>query len=156
MHTASLQQNTEMSFYGNSSGRIGTLENRALIKSVKVFFLLGILLAMGTLTARTANPIDSLMQHKRVVLAMASLDKNLDWVTEQQIAITEIPAPEFHEAARGAYVGKLLGTSELNVHTNSVGNVTGERAGASSKGVVLVVAHLDTVFSAGTDVRVKH
>src|SRR5487761_7353 len=156
MRTASLRQNTEMSFYGDSGERIGAMENRTLTKSVKVFFLLGILLAMGTLTARAANPIDSLMQHKRVVLAMASLDKNLDWVTVQQIAITEIPAPEFHEAARGAYVAKLLGACGLEVHADSVGNVIGERAGASSKGVVLVVAHLDTVFSAGTDVRVKH
>ncbi|MHB8755236.1 MAG: M20/M25/M40 family metallo-hydrolase [Candidatus Acidiferrales bacterium] len=145
-----------MSFYGNSGERIGTMENRTFTKSVKVFFLLGILLAMGTLTARAANPIDSLMQHKRVVLAMASLDKNLDWVTEQQIAITEIPAPEFHEAARGAYVAKLLGACGLNVHTDSVGNVVGERAGAPSKDVMLIVAHLDTVFSEGTDVHVKH
>jgi len=156
MHIASLRQNSEMSFYGNSSGRPRSCQNRGLTKSVKVFFLLGILLAMGTLTARAANPIDSLMQHKRVVLAMASLDKNLDWVTEQQIAITEIPAPEFHEAARGAYVAKLLGACGLDVRTDSVGNVIGERAGASSKDVMLIVAHLDTVFSAATDVRVKH
>ena len=131
--------------------------NAAPIKSVKLFFLFGILLAMGTLTARAANPIDTLVQDKRVALAMSWLDKNLDWVTEQQIAITEIPAPEFHEAPRAAYVAKLLAASGLNVHTDSVGNVIGERGGSSakSKDVILVVAHLDTVFPAGTDVRVK-
>jgi len=125
---------------------------------VKLFFLFGILLVMGTLTARAANPIDTLVQDKRVALAMSWLDKNLDWVTEQQIAITEIPAPEFHEGPRAAYVAKVLAACGLDVRTDSVGNVIGERNGSSgkSKDVVLVVAHLDTVFPADTDVRVKH
>jgi acetylornithine deacetylase/succinyl-diaminopimelate desuccinylase-like protein len=125
---------------------------------VKVFFLFGILLAMVTLTTRAANPIDTLVQDKRVALAMSWLDKNADWVTEQQVAITEIPAPEFHEAQRAAYVAKLLAACGLDVHTDSVGNVIGERGTSSGKGkdVILVVAHLDTVFPADTDVRVKH
>lgn len=112
---------------------------------------------MGTLTARATNPIDSLVQDKRVVRAMSWLDKNLDWVTEQQIAITEIPAPEFREAERAAYVAKLLSASGLDVRTDSAGNAIGERNGSSgkSKNVVLVVAHLDTVFPADTDVHVK-
>jgi len=125
---------------------------------VKLFFLFGILLAMGTLTARAANPIDALVQDKRVASAMSWLDKNLDWVTEQQIAITEIPAPEFHEGPRAAYVAKVLAACGLDVRTDSVGNVIGERSSGSSgksKDVVLVVAHLDTVFPADTDVRVK-
>ena len=121
---------------------------------MKLFFLSGILLTMGTLTARAANPIDTLVQDKRVALAMSWLDKNLDWVTEQQIAITEIPAPEFHEAARAAYVTQILAASGLDVHTDSAGNVIGERSG-SDRDVVLIVAHLDTVFPAGTDVHVK-
>src|SRR6185437_8288526 len=100
-------------------------------KSVKLFFLFGILLVMGTLTARAANPIDTLVQDKRVALAMSWLDKNLDWVTEQQIAITEIPAPEFHEGPRAAYVAKVLAACGLDVRTDSVGNVIGERNGSS-------------------------
>jgi tripeptide aminopeptidase len=41
------------------------------------------------------------------------------------------------------------------VHTDSTGNVVAEREGAAEKSVVLVVAHLDTVFPPETDVRVK-
>lgn len=155
MRTANPRQSTEVSSRQNSKEWTRLRENRRSIKSVKVFFLLGMLLAMGTLTARAANPVENLVQDKGVARAIAWLDKNLDWVTEQQIAITEISAPEFHEAARGAYVAKLLGACGLEVHTDSVGNVIGERTGASSKDVVLVVAHLDTVFSADTDVHVK-
>ena len=113
-------------------------------------------MAMTTLTARPAtNPVEALAQDKRVARALAWLNKNLNWVTQEQIAITEIPAPEFQEGDRAAYVGKLFTASGLKVRTDSAGNVIGERAGASSKDVVLVVAHLDTVFPAGTDVKIK-
>jgi tripeptide aminopeptidase len=131
------------------------LRERVRIKSVKVFSWFGMLILMSTLTARAANPIDAIAQDKRVAKAMTWLDKNTDWITEQQIAITEIPAPEFAEKERGAYVAKLLAANGLAVQTDSVGNVIGEREGATEKDVVLVVAHLDTVFPADTPVHVK-
>ena len=83
------------------------------------------------------------------------IDKNADWVTEQQIHLTEIPAPEFGEARRGEALKSLFAASGFNVRTDQAGNVIGERAGSDAKSVVLFVAHLDTVFPAGTDVRVK-
>ena len=110
---------------------------------------------MGTLTARAANPIDAIAQDKKVAKALAWLDKNTEWVTEQQITITEIPAPEFAEKERGAYVAKLLAANGLDVRTDSVGNVIGERQGTAGKDVVLIVAHLDTVFPADTPVQVR-
>jgi tripeptide aminopeptidase len=113
------------------------------------------LMLMGTLTARAANPIDAIAQDKKVAKALAWLDKNTDWVTDQQIAITEIPAPEFAEKERGAYVAKSLAANGLDVRTDSVGNVIGERQGTAGKDVVLIVAHLDTVFPADTPVQVK-
>ncbi|MGB7765986.1 MAG: M28 family peptidase, partial [Candidatus Acidiferrales bacterium] len=122
---------------------------------MKVFFGFGMLMLMGTLTARTANPIDAIAQDKKVAKALAWLDKNTDWVTDQQITITEIPAPEFAEKERGAYVAKLLAANGLDVRTDSVGNVIGERQGTAGKDVVLIVAHLDTVFPADTPVHVK-
>ncbi|HEV2299303.1 MAG TPA: M20/M25/M40 family metallo-hydrolase [Candidatus Acidoferrales bacterium] len=126
------------------------------INVVKLFSVLGILMTMATLTTRAAiNPVEGLAQDKRVTRALAWLSKNLDWVTQQQIAITEIPAPEFQESARAAYIGKLFTASGLKVRTDSAGNVIGERAGESSKDVVLIVAHLDTVFPQGADVSVK-
>lgn len=122
---------------------------------MKVFPLFGILLAMATLTARPANPVDALAQDKRVARALAWLDSNADWVTDQQVAITEIPAPEFHEQERGVFLAKLFRTNGLDVHTDSVGNVIGELAGSRGEEVIVLIAHLDTVFPAGTDVRVK-
>ncbi len=83
------------------------------------------------------------------------IEKNSDWITEQQIRITEIPAPEFEEARRGEYLKQLFEANGLRVRVDKVGNVIGERAGADPNSVVLLAAHLDTVFAAGTDVKVK-
>ena len=112
---------------------------------------------MAPLFARAVdNPIEQIAQDPRVSRAAEWLAKNLDWVTAEQIRITEIPAPEFSEGPRGEYIRKLFESAGLKVRTDSAGNVVGERAGEDSKSVVLVVAHMDTVFPAGTDVQVKH
>ncbi len=74
--------------------------------------------------------------------------------TEEQIRITEIPAPPFQEVARAAYLKKLLSSAGLRVETDSAGNVIGEFPGKTSE-IVLITAHLDTVFPANTDVHVK-
>jgi acetylornithine deacetylase/succinyl-diaminopimelate desuccinylase-like protein len=112
---------------------------------------------MASLFARAVdNPIEPIAQDLRVSRAIDWLAKNLDWVTAEQIRITEIPAPEFSEGLRGEYIHKLFESAGLKAKTDATGNVIGERPGADSKSVVLVAAHMDTVFPAGTDVRVKH
>jgi tripeptide aminopeptidase len=74
--------------------------------------------------------------------------------TEEQIRITEIPAPPFQESVRAAYMKKLLASAGLRVETDDTGNVIGEWAGTSPD-IVMLTAHLDTVFPPNTDVRVK-
>lgn len=74
------------------------------------------------------------------------------------VALTEIPAPPFAEAERGAAWRALLAnTSVEDIRTDDVGNIWGiRRGGGPANGPVLVVsAHLDSVFPAGTDVRVR-
>ena len=112
---------------------------------------------MATVSARaTDDSIEKLARDSRCARALDWIDKNSDWVTQQQIRLTEIPAPEFGEAPRGEFLKKLLEAAELKVHTDKFGNVVGARPGSDAKSVVLLVAHLDTVFPAGTDVSVKN
>lgn len=90
--------------------------------------------------------------------AKTALAGDYDRIVKELITITEIPAPPFGEQARGAYLAqqfKALGLTE--VATDAVGNVTGVRRGTVAAGGPLVVisAHLDTVFPAGTDVTVR-
>jgi acetylornithine deacetylase/succinyl-diaminopimelate desuccinylase-like protein len=93
------------------------------------------------------------MNSPRVGAAMAQLGAVVDATTEEQIRITAIPAPPFQESARGAYLARLLSDAGLAVETDEAGNVVGRRPGRSSTDLVMVAAHLDTVFPAGTDVR---
>jgi tripeptide aminopeptidase len=76
------------------------------------------------------------------------------WIDDEQARLTEIPAPPFQEAERAAAVKVLLSAVGLEVSTDKTGNVTGLLRGASDKEIVILAAHLDTVFPAGTDVRV--
>jgi tripeptide aminopeptidase len=111
---------------------------------------------MATFSTRaTEDLIEKLAQDPRCARALDWTDKNATWVTDQQIRLNEIPAPEFQEAQRGTYLKKLFEQAGLKVHVDKTGNVIGERPGSQPLSAVLVVAHLDTVFPAGTDVSVK-
>jgi acetylornithine deacetylase/succinyl-diaminopimelate desuccinylase-like protein len=74
---------------------------------------------------------------------------------EKQILISEIPAPTFEEQKRAAYLAsefRRLGLKDVEIDPRV--NVLGLRPGRSSK-ALMISAHLDTVFPAGTDVKVK-
>ena len=72
------------------------------------------------------------------------------------IELTEIPAPPFEEAERGRRFAALLRDAGLDdVIVDEPGNVIARRAGAAGRETVAIVAHLDTVFPAGTDVTVR-
>ena len=96
-----------------------------------------------------------LRDNDRVRAAMSWLTSNLSWINDQQARLTEIPAPSFQEGDRAAAVKKLLAEAGLEVQLDSVGNVIGELPGSNEKEIVVLSAHLDTVFPAGTDVRVR-
>jgi tripeptide aminopeptidase len=123
---------------------------------VKLTSICCIFLLMATLSARAAEEsIEKLAQDPACARAIDWIDKSAAWITDQQISLTEIPAPEFKEARRGEALKKLFEASGLRVRVDKIGNVIGERPGAGAKEVILLVAHLDTVFSAGTNVTVK-
>jgi len=76
------------------------------------------------------------------------------WIDDEQARLTEIPAPTFQESDRAAAVKVLLSAVGLEVSSDRVGNVIGILRGTSDKELVILSAHLDTVFPAGTDVKV--
>jgi tripeptide aminopeptidase len=124
---------------------------------VKLARICCIFLLMATVSSRAAeDSIEKLAQDSRCVRALAWIDKNATWLTDRQIQINEIPAPEFGEGPRGEFMKREFEAAGLKVQTDKIGNVIAVRAGSNTKDVVLFVAHLDTVFPAGTDLRVKH
>jgi acetylornithine deacetylase/succinyl-diaminopimelate desuccinylase-like protein len=87
--------------------------------------------------------------------ALDSFSRNLAWINDQQIRLTEIPAPPFQEAQRAAAIKALFASSGLEVQIDKAGNVIGELRGANEKEIVMLAAHLDTVFPASTEVKVR-
>jgi acetylornithine deacetylase/succinyl-diaminopimelate desuccinylase-like protein len=77
-------------------------------------------------------------------------------VVETAIAIQQIAAPTFAEGLRGQFVQSQMQALGLReVAMDEVGNVYGCRLGTVSGPGLLIAAHLDTVFPAGTDLSVR-
>jgi tripeptide aminopeptidase len=77
-------------------------------------------------------------------------------IVETAIAIQQIPAPTFEEQARGRYVEQQMYELGLaDVMTDAPGNIYGRRVGRAGGPALLIAAHLDTVFPAGTDLAVR-
>jgi tripeptide aminopeptidase len=75
---------------------------------------------------------------------------------KDQIELTEIPAPPFKEAVRAAeYLKRLKAAGLADVRIDGEGNVIATRKGTGRGPVLVVSAHVDTVFPEGTDVKVK-
>lgn len=89
--------------------------------------------------------------------AKASIAADYDRIVADIIKLTETEAPPFKEKTRGAMYKEMLAAEGLaDVTTDEEGNVYGTLKGSGAPGPVFVVtAHLDTVFPAGTNVKVK-
>lgn len=95
-------------------------------------------------------------EHPRVRQALEMLRTENAWTLEQQVSICEIPAPPFKEERRAAeYVRRLEALGLTNVRIDAEGNVIAERPGSGDGPVVVLSAHLDTVFPEETDVTVR-
>jgi tripeptide aminopeptidase len=75
---------------------------------------------------------------------------------QEAIQLSEIPAPTFEEAKKAQAFAALLRANGLtNVRIDSIGNVIGVRKGSGKGPSIAVIAHLDTVFDAKTDLKVS-
>ncbi len=128
--------------------------------------LLGLFLytLAGSVSAEPGHPAspgydEAVASLKAVPAVITALDHVLAMEPESHdllIELNEIEAPSFKEEKRAARFIELLKEAGLtNVYIDEVGNAIGVRPGRSSDRMVAVVAHLDTVFPAGTDVTVK-
>jgi len=77
-------------------------------------------------------------------------------ITAEQIQICSIPAPPFGEAERATHLAEIFRRDGLtNVRLDEVGNCVALRQGRSLTPLLVVAAHLDTVFPIGTDFTVR-
>jgi tripeptide aminopeptidase len=87
--------------------------------------------------------------------AAAALEAGHDQWVENIIRITQIPSPPFKEEARARAFAEMLRARGLDAHIDAEGNVLALRKGSQPGPVVVVSAHLDTVFPEGTNVTVR-
>jgi tripeptide aminopeptidase len=104
---------------------------------------------------RQASSIgEQLLAEPAVKAAIDAVRRNEPQIIEEQIRLCEIPAPPFKEQKRAeAYKATFESLGLKNVRIDAVGNVLGERPGASPHPHVVISAHLDTVFPEGTAVE---
>lgn len=103
-----------------------------------------------------AETIAAIRADTRFAAATATLAAEHERIVADVITLTEIPAPPFNEEKRAAAYLEMLRAHGLEeVEQDEIGNVMGIRRGFGNGDVLVVAAHLDTVFPAGTDVRVR-
>ena len=102
------------------------------------------------------NPIRSLTQNSAVQAALTALSTQSERAVAQAVAIQQIPAPTFAEGERAAYMQQqFVAVGLQDVFQDGLHNVFGRLPGHAAHQPPLVIsAHLDTVFAAGTDLTV--
>jgi tripeptide aminopeptidase len=102
------------------------------------------------------SQVTALATERPVHAAFAWLHRNPKTIMDWQSRLVTIPAPPFGEQARAEWLAARFTEAGLQaVHTDPAGNVLGTLAAAqllaeSSGPVVVLSAHLDTVFPADT------
>ena len=118
-------------------------------------------MALGAAPKRPDDPdraVQKIVQSPAFKTAVATLDRDHDRMVQDIVTLTEIPAPPFKEAAKSkAYMAMLQAAGLGDVEMDGEGNVMGLRRGTGPAGgpVVVLAAHLDTVFPEGTAVKVR-
>ena len=141
----------------------------------RTFIPLIIALVFGVASPAAAQTADSLVNSiitsTKFKAASTFFEGDQDRFVRELITLTEIPAPPFKEKARAAaYLELLRGLGLSDVEMDAEGNVIGIRQGtgnatgtgsaiardaSADKPMLAVLAHLDTVFPEGTNVKVK-
>lgn len=103
-----------------------------------------------------SDAMNALLKNEKVQAGLEFLKSDNTNTTEEQIEITAIESPTFEEQIRGGvYKEKLQDLGIDDVKIDEVGNVFGIRKGTGDGPSLVVCAHLDTVFPAGTDIVAK-
>jgi acetylornithine deacetylase/succinyl-diaminopimelate desuccinylase-like protein len=116
-----------------------------------------VLTAAGAAAQTPDARVRAIVDSDQFKQAAAFIAGNQDQFVNELITLTQTPAPPFKEEGRATAFMMLLQRLKLtDVEMDGAGNVMGVRKGSGAEpGLLLVNAHLDTVFPEGTDVTVR-
>lgn len=113
-------------------------------------------MSSSALKLTPAQIVQDLMQREQVRNAFRFFEDNAEAITEAQIRICSIPAGPFSELERAEYLRRqFLEQGLAEVEIDEEGNCLGLLKGSASHPLMVVSAHLDTVFSTDTDFTIK-
>ena len=104
---------------------------------------------------KTSPSARAVLSSPEVGRALSFFERNAAAITEEQIRICSIPASPFGEQQRAEYLREkfsALGLTEVEI--DAEGNCLGLLEGRTRSPLLVVSAHLDTVFSPNTDFTV--
>lgn len=97
----------------------------------------------------------NLVANEQISHGLKFIKEDHERTVEEQIEMTEIPAPPFKEEIRANnYMQRLKDLGLQDVQMDEEGNVYGIRRGTGQGPKVFISAHLDTVFPEGTSTKV--
>ncbi|WP_298670367.1 M20/M25/M40 family metallo-hydrolase [uncultured Sphingomonas sp.] len=128
----------------------------ALSACLPVFAMLGATPGAAKPAAGAEASMRALYASRPFDVARKSLAADYDRMVSEITTLTEIPAPPFKEAKRAAaYLEMLRAAGLQDVEMDAEGNVMGLRKGTGGGPLLVVAAHLDTVFPEGTPIKVR-
>ncbi|MBE6994489.1 MAG: M20/M25/M40 family metallo-hydrolase [Ruminococcaceae bacterium] len=109
-----------------------------------------------TVSQAVKAAFDSILALPEVQKGLELIEKDQDRCIDEQIELTLIEAPTFHEENRAAaFKAKFEALGLEDVHIDRGGSVVGRMRGTGDGPKVLVEGHLDTVFPFGSVTRVE-
>lgn len=104
---------------------------------------------------RSSTTVADVRASAAFATALAYLRATDESTVQDMRAVTGIAAPTGAEAARGEWVASRMRAAGLDPDMDDVGNVIAVTPAAEpSRPAIVVAAHLDTVFDAGTDLAI--
>src|SRR4029079_6564149 len=110
----------------------------------------------STLPTVSDQEIESLLDTVCVQRAFEFFESRADAITAEQIQIHSVAAPPLGEFQRAEYLRhKFFALGLVEAQIDSEGNCIALRPGASNAPLLIISAHLDTVFPVDTDLTVR-
>lgn len=114
------------------------------------------LMVSPSITLAPEQVIAELLRSPDVQRAFLFFDQSAAEITDEHARICSIPAPPFNERERAEYLAEKFRQYGLpGAGLDGEGNCLALRAGASPDPLLVVSAHLDTVFPPGTNFEVR-
>ncbi|MCA1557701.1 MAG: peptidase M20, partial [Acidobacteria bacterium] len=111
---------------------------------------------VSSITLTPEQVIGELLRSERVRRAFQFFEQRAAEITEEHARICSIPAPPFGESERAEYLAEKFRQYGLrDASIDAEGNCVALREGSRREPLLVVSAHLDTVFPPGTDFQVR-